>query len=334
MKDMEKVREAATQIAERGRHVRLDSEGLHRLADVLRSVCPPDNLQGYLEKSSPADGADSVHFFDGGKRTVSYALLLDAMNFCFWPEQFTVRRNGRIRGPDSRYNALAALLTRKFERGVPLWDAEYLADLSFERFRNVMQPDSGRIPLLMERWQNAVNLGQVLCQRFSGDATEVLKRAGFHAPSIAWTLSQEFDCYRDVRRYGDIEFPVLKRAQIFASDIAYLFGNRGWGKISGLDELTCFADYRLPQFMRSVGALVYTPELDERIARHEVIPEGSEEEVEIRANTIHVVESLRGLLTEHGKSPAARIIDYLIWEERVRLGELEMPHHRTITTSC
>ena len=28
-----------------------------------------------------------THFFDGGPQTVQYFLVVDALNFCFWPEE-------------------------------------------------------------------------------------------------------------------------------------------------------------------------------------------------------------------------------------------------------
>jgi hypothetical protein len=75
----------------------------------------------------------TYHFCEGGRDTVSYLLILDSLNFCFWPASKLNRweiawGSRRLSG----YFALAASLTRAIESGIPLTRAEYLAGLSLE----------------------------------------------------------------------------------------------------------------------------------------------------------------------------------------------------------
>jgi len=330
---MYEVRDAAAAVAGKSEHVRIDVNGLERLAADLRQIEPPIWLKAYLAGEPTAMEKDPIHFFDGGEKTLMYSLLLDAVNFCFWPSEFAVDYRGQTYGPDSRYRAVAAMLTRAFEQGIPLYDVEFLANLKLRDTKKIFEPDTGAVPLLEERTTHLRDVGQVLADNFGGSPINLIDQANRHAPDIVRILIEKFESYRDYREYRGFEFPVLKRAQIFVSDTAMLFGNRGLGKFTGLDELTCFADYRLPQFMRARGALVYTPELDDRIEAGQEIVAGTPEEVEIRTNTVHVVEMLRLLLARDGAAPSSREIDYLIWEERVRIGKMKVRHHRTITTS-
>ena len=60
-----------------------------------------------------------------------------------------------------------------------------------------------------------------------------------------------------------------------------------------LHKLTMFADYRVPQILRSVGVLEYSTELSEKIDNYVEIIHGSLEEVELRACTIIAVEKLK-----------------------------------------
>ena len=56
-----------------------------------------------------------------------------------------------------------------------------------------------------------------------------------------------------------------KRAQIFATDLHAAFGSKGWGRFEDLDELTAFADYKLPQVLRHVGILCYAEQLAHKV---------------------------------------------------------------------
>ena len=151
--------------------------------------------------------------------------------------------------------------------------------------------------------------------------------------ALATAVARDFAAYQDARTWAGETVPILKRAQIFVSDLAGAFGSHGFGAISGLDDLTCFADYKLPQLFRSAGAFVYAPDLDRRIRELEIIPADSPAEVEIRGNTIEAIERLKVILTAHGRPLQSREIDWLLWHESLRPGAVTEPHHRTVTTS-
>ena len=329
---MDEIRDAAAAVAAQSQSVRISVVGLERLAADLMRLKPPVWLKAHLAGEPTTPENDPIHYYDGTDRTIAYCLLLDAVNFCFWPAEFVVEMDGQEFGKASRYHGVAVALTRAFRAGRPLWEPDYLAQLDLPAMQEIFAAKRGEVPLLAERLEKMRNIGQVVAKKYSGDWTQVLTDANRFAPDVVRAVTRDFTAYHDFREYRGFRFPVLKRAQIFVSDLAYLFGNQGLGQMTGLDQLTCFADYRLPQFMRDRGALVYSAQLDDRIAAGEVIPEGSPEEVEIRANTIHVVELLRQRLAKQGCEYSAREIDYLIWEERVRIGKLSVRHHRTLTT--
>ena len=64
------------------------------------------------------------------------------------------------------------------------------------------------------------------------------------------------------------------------------FGGGGMGDLYRTEELTVFADYKLPQVLRRLGVLRYAPHLAERIDRLKPLEAGSREEGEIRAATV------------------------------------------------
>jgi hypothetical protein len=123
----------------------------------------------------------------------------------------------------------------------------------------------------------------------------------------------------------------FKRAQILIADLAGAFDDTGLGHFSDLDQLTAFADYKVPQVLRRLELLRYHPVLAERIARRELLPVGSVEEIEIRAATIWGVELLRRALAEQGREMTASEIDWLLWQTGQHLPTDAKPYHRTLT---
>lgn len=66
-----------------------------------------------------------------------------------------------------------------------------------------------------------------------------------------------------------------------------------YGELEDIESVTMFADYIVPAVLQQLGVLRYSPSLSRVIESNRVITSGSEEEVELRACTIHAVEELR-----------------------------------------
>ncbi len=316
---MDHVRQGAEAIVKQGTHVRIDEARLSSLAAGLRSV------------PTPAWDTE-MHFFDGTPKSIMYTLLLDAVNFCFWPSEFTVDYKGKSYGKEDGYCALAVAVKRAFETGGPLWDASFLSTLDETAWSDVFA-GGGQVPLMKERLANARNIGRVLTEKFGGDPSALVAAAEGSAPKLALLLAEHFDAYKDERDYKGTQYAILKRAQLCVSDLVGSFATQGSLGLKDAEDLTCFADYKLPQLFHCRGAFVYAPELEAKIMTGELIPENSEEEVEIRANTIVAVEKMKDVMAAAGRVISARELDWLLWNEGVFGAPLDKPHHRTITTS-
>ncbi len=317
---IEQVREGASRVAAAAAHVRIDEAPLAALADRL--------------KDAPLPAWDKeLHFFDDTEKSVMYTLLLDAVNFCFWPSpSYAVEYRGKRHGGDDGYCALAVALKRAFEEGIPLWDAKKLAGLTEAEFRHVLRGE-GEIALFDRRLAHARDVGATLVRDFGGDVRRLLEGSGGDAVAFAEEVATSFASYADARPYRGSVVPVLKRAQLCASDLVGSFKGAGFLVLAHADRLTCFADYKLPQLFHSYGIFAYAPALDSRIRGLEEVAEGSEEEAEIRLCTIEAVERLRAMLSARGRDVSPREIDWLLWNESIVPGRLTVPHHRTITTS-
>lgn len=317
---MWEVLETAKNVVEKSRLVRVDQEALVRFSRKLH------------EADTEVPVWDPFyHFSDAGEDTVFYLLILDSINFCFWPLAGKSRweieyESGRLSG----YYALAASLTRAFKSGTPINRADYLAELSIGELKKMLG-GQGELQLLDRRLEILRELGKVLLQEYGGKAHRMVEAAGNSAVELARLLAEKLVSFRDVAEYQGHEVFFYKRAQLIAADLFGAFDGKDWGRFEDLDMLTCFADYKLPQVLRHVGILRYATALAQKVDHMELIEAGSPEEIEIRASTIWAVELIRQELAHSGKTLKAFEIDWILWhmgqgpEFRVK------PYHRTVT---
>jgi len=280
---------------------------------------------------------DRYHFNDGTERTVNWLLALDALNFCFWAEKDRPRWRIAYQGETlDGYWAEAAALTRAVEEGIPLWDAEFLSKISSEELAHIFRGEH-TIPLFEERLHNIHEVGRVLLERYDGQFARAVEQVEGSAVRLALLLAENFPSFHDVALYRKREVRFFKRAQICVADIYGSFGGKRWGAFHDFDQLTAFADYKLPQYLRQFGVLEYHPALAERINKQELLKPGSEEEVELRAATIWACELLRREMADHGHPMTAAAIDQHLWLlgqntlAGTSPGRVQRPYHRVRT---
>jgi len=285
------VREACAWVTERARQVRIGS-----LDAAVEAILPV-----------PVPGWDTDHHYLGPpERTLRYLLVLDTINFSFWvPPTWS--------GPKRGYREAAAALRHVFEAGDDLATTKALRELTATRLGKLL---GGPLPMLEER---AVALRELGRHGFEGLVQPT-------AAGTASALAERLDSYRDVALYQGRRIPILKRAQIVAADLH----GAGVRTFADVDQLTCFADYKLPQILRHWGALLLAPDLAQRIDTHAQLAPGEPAEVELRCATVTCVERLRDGLIVQGRPLKAVEVDWILWEASQDL-EGMAPYHRTRT---
>lgn len=271
------------------------------------------------------------HFYDGGTASVSYFLVLDTLNYCFWA--LPGRPKWRVTvGADtlSGYIGLAASLKRAVHGGVPIGDAAYLASLDWSGLGRILD-GRGELQLLRERLAGLQELGRVLAADYGGEAWRLIEEAEGSGLRLARLLARKLSSFRDEALYQGRKVYFFKRAQILAADLFGAFGGEKWGGFSDMEQLTAFADYKLPQVLRHLGIFQYDNELARKIDSVTLIEPGSPEEVEIRANTVWAVELIRRELRGQGKVWRPFEIDWFLWNLGQDDAFREKPYHRTIT---
>lgn len=308
-------------IVEQSRFVQVDSAAVGRFLNSLsRSAIPPLPL-----------GPAAYHYFNGTGRTAQWLFVLDTLNHCFWPDPDSPRWQIQYQGETlSGYWALAASLKRALEEGIPIHRAHKLAHLNPQTLAHLFR-GTGRIPLFRERLENLREAGRVLVDRFQGNFLHVLEEAAGSAVRLVLLLASEFSSFNDVAVYNGHTVYFLKRAQLLAMDLWSTFSGTSWGRLEGLDQLSAFADYKLPQVLRHVEILRFSQELASTVDAGLELPAGSPEEVEIRAATVWAVELLRQELQGRGQVAISAQLDHWLWTLGQQDEYRTLPYHRTRT---
>ncbi len=268
------------------------------------------------------------HYFDGTVRTVNYLLLLDALNFSFWGEpKWTIRRvSANLDG----YWALAAALKQAALRDPSFLDADSLAAITPEQLARVLRGNV-EIPLFIERWRNAQQVGRVLRDHFGGQAARLVEQAKGNAAQLARLVAENFSSFDDRTVYRGHAVHFFKRAQILAGDLYGAFGGEQWGAFRNLHDLTAFADYKLPQLLRAWGILVYDSALAAQVDKRIPLAKDSPAEIEIRASMIWAAELLREALAARGQTLNSVQVDWFLWESSQQELKGMKPYHRVRT---
>jgi hypothetical protein len=311
------IREGARFVVDASQQVSIDR-------DALAAYCR--ELAGETQVPKP-EWESEFHFAGEDEATIAYVFCLDTLNFSFWGDP-KWRRPYRRQWLDG-YWALAAALTEELAANPQFVDADNLSQLDADGLQRVLD-GAPTIPLLEERAANLRELGRWVAGRFRGRFSAIVQAAGFDAIALVGLVVDGLSSFRDQAAYKGRVVPFYKRAQILAADLHGASRGRGWPALARMHELTAFADYKLPQLLRHQGILRYSTPLAERVDNQVPIEAGSEQEVEIRANTVWAVELMGQEMDAMGVHLPSYQIDWMLWYASQDSGHMK-PYHRTRT---
>lgn len=244
-------------------------------------------------------------------------LVLDALNFCFWPDK------------DLNYDDLALGLKKAIQMDNSALDADRLQKYTgseLQKLLNWPRP----LPLEDERVRLLHEVGFVLERKFDGKASNLVNSSGKSAAKLVELLSSNFPGFRDHLMYKGHQIFLYKRAQIFVADLWGAFKGQGYGEFDDIGAITMFADYIVPAVLQQLGVLRYDVSLSKKIEANSEIVSGSEEEVELRACSVHAVEKMRELIKKKkGEKVLSVDLDLWLWSVGVQCPSLQ--YHRTLS---
>jgi hypothetical protein len=303
---MDELRQACAAVAAEARSVTVVAEGVSGYATVLAAEAGRAGTE-----PPPVNAAER-------ETRAAYWLTMDAINFGsgWFP---TLRKREGLSG----YSTIAAAMGERFAHS-GRWSAGELERMDAAALGPVLGQDPGHE--LMALYAAALrDLGAHVGADHGGSFAAVADAAG-SAVGLARRLGT-WASFADCSRYGALEVPFLKRAQIAAADLH----RAGVAAFADLARLTMFADNLVPHVLRLDGILRFAPELVARITRGELIEHGSAEEVEIRAGGVHAVELL--VAASPDPRPAAAQLDQILWQRGQQPRYKAVARHRSRCTA-
>jgi hypothetical protein len=308
---VKKVAPACAWVAENADHVKIRAEKIPEYAGFILSKYPVTTEMG----------AEDHYICDNSEEEAAYVLALDSINF--GSGTFHIARECGI---EFEYAVIAGGLKKAFERGklnMPeKWVKATAAD--FSRLLSVPQGRHPELDRLLEAFAAHLReAGQKIIAEYEGRVLKLVTASGYSAPKLA-DIVAEWKGFHDVHQYKGREIPILKRAQIFASDI-----NLTLGGMKDIGKLTIFADNMVPHVLRCDGILEYSASLAAKIDGGAPLLSGSAEEVEIRSSAIHAVELMKQAA---GGRVTSVNLDHMLWHRGYEPDLYKRPTHRTLTT--
>ncbi|CAG8656247.1 UPF0553 protein C9orf64 [Gigaspora rosea] len=340
------VLKSAYLISQNSQDVQIPLDGIYQASSKIY------NLMKTKKYSTSNWKKHELHPKTADEKAIDWIFLVDLLNFSFWSDldkdtdisenqKFSITfKNQQYTG----YWSLCAAINRSIEEGIPITTPSFYASetsLSDQVIHHIFRSSSpnSQIPLLKERIECIREAGNVLTTKFDGSFINCVKASNKSCVNLLKIIVDNFPCFRDEIIFLGKKVYLYKRAQILIADIWACFEGKGYGEFKDIDEITMFADYRVPQALHHLGAIKYSDNLIKTLERHELLEYGSRLEVEIRGCSIWAVELLKREIKriteqENGQDMIpvlnAIVLDFFIWDfAKEHINELGVEFHRT-----
>ena len=157
------------------------------------------------------------------------------------------------------------------------------------------------VPLLSERRDHLREAAEVVSREFGGDPMNIIEQAKFKAEDVIRILVARFPtafgadyAALPAADYKIMTFRFHKRAQL----LPLMYHGRAShsnGELPILKDpeyIGPISDPAVPSGLRLLGILIYSPELEDKIARQVLLTAGGREEVLIRLATVYAMQKL------------------------------------------
>ena len=301
---LEKIKDSCNYVSVNSRYVSIDYE---KLDEYIKTIDCKE-IKFWLS-SNP------YNLFDMGiGKIINFMLIFDSIDYCFWgqPKWKIDTIEGKKDGSDA---LLYGLL--KYVKNLDRVD---FTGVSFEEFSNILKGNVD-IPFLQERYNTVVRVCNIVNEKMNGNFYNYIKDINRDTELFNLIISN-FSDFCDEREYNGKKIYFYKLAQLLTSDILHIKELVNGTKVDYSNLVGC-ADYKIPQTLRALGILKYNNELSQIVDNKELISENSKYEVEIRANTIAVINYISSKVKNYC---SIDINDYLFLSSK-KVEEIAKPYH-------
>ncbi len=319
-----RVRDLSEKLVSNARFVYVDKTRINEVAEAMKDfefVLPTwDSPLFYLQS-------------DDFEEMCKFYLIFNSINYCY----FNYGSDRFEDFPDEKRIAGSNLVTlRLTENWDELKDPTFLTRVDENYLLSELFTASRPISLVKERVKALREIGKFLNENMEHE--DLFFKVFCRYRQDAYITSQAIPTF--LPTWSD---PFYKRAQFFVSQVCGRFQNRDDLPIKkeSLDNITVFADYRLPQTLIGMGIIRGSGRLLSRLAKNKEIESGSCKELELRAATVVAGDLLVDALNKDREGKLTTLhISHMLWS--CGRGSLDlskdimvspMPnHHRTFTT--
>lgn len=324
-----RVRKSARFIVQHSSHVRINEQKLHELSAWLSQNHKYDE---FSESSQHPTAND----FDL-ESNIKFFFVVDSLNFCFWPNSM-------------EYEDLIAYIKKIFKEEPSFFSFDNFMKIGeqdfIQKFEGFLKDQKKQLP---ERLRILRDLFCFIETKHAGSFAQLILSTNFDAGHLLKTIIDNLTNFQDHCVFKGRQVFFYKRAQILTADLNealkdYLklrkatltgkerdfFDKFPESGFTNVEKLTCFADYRVPQVLNEFGVVEYSESLASRVYGLKEIESGSEEECEIRAAMIYVVERLSELSESSFKLSDIQI-DWIFWQYGEKNLATIKPFHRVVT---
>ncbi len=317
---MNKIVESCKFVADNSEHVKINLDKIDEFCNCFNL----SHIKHWIDESpfniKDLNIKDRLHFL----------LFFNSISFSYWGDpKWKVQYHSEE--VDGAYGMISAI-ARAIENGVQILDAKFLSEITKFELENILKGNT-QIPLFEERLNILRDIGTVLQEKFDGDLTNLVKQANGDAQDLVHLIIENFPSFDDTASYRGNKIYFYKRAQLLVADIVQAFHEEEFGMLKNISELTACADYKLPFILRRLGIFSYSDSLAYKIDNRIQIEKNSKEEVELRANTIWIIEVItQKVKSRFPKVDAIHVNDHIWLLSQDKLKD-DKPYHLTRTTS-
>lgn len=212
--------------------------------------------------------------------------------------------------------ALEASFLRAHDEGIPVFDAEYMSQISLREVGHIFRPINGKhkIPLIKERLEIFREVGKVLLESYKGSWFNLFLDGNWRAFNKGYGIVEQlvanFPSFNDRRIYKEHLLEFNKRAQLLVMMYHGRAVNSGGRMplIQDIEDIGPIADYEVPKALKFLGVLEYVTDFEAAIKNREVIQPGDQRETE---NRLAMSYAMKRICDEVGINMAQA--DFYIW---------------------
>lgn len=254
------------------------------------------------------------------RECIIFSFLCESINFCFWENE---KYSKDYIGSATIFNQMS----KTSLKDPRILSVQYMSNINRNEFNKLFGGSSKEIPLMRQRYKLFKETAQNILAKKESFWDEIFSFR--RDVDLLDYLTENFNAFKDESYYLGRQIKFNKKATLLANDLFWL-SDRMREKLGDLDNLTGCADYAVPRFLLEKHILEYNDELSKLIKYKKIIPHNSPMEVEIRANTLYVIEMMRKILCDKGVQINSVQLDNVLWRGRNKIKH-SIPVHRTRT---